>query len=107
MKLRYYHILVPLMTMVLQAQAQKPDTVIKSNTIEITQSYQPEIKQNPKPVLRPGLPPADTSHPVFTYDVPQQTLFYTYSSTPLRPLALGRDSVGPIYNRYIKIGGGN
>jgi len=107
MKLRYYHILVPLMIFVLRAQAQKPDTVIKSNTIEITQSYQPEIKQNPRPVLHPTLPPADTTYPVFTYDVPQQTLFYTYNSTPLRPLALGRDSANAGYRRYIKLGGGN
>jgi hypothetical protein len=89
------------------AKAQKADTVIKSNTIEIIQSYQPEIKQNPKPVLHPNLPPPDTSKPAFKYDVPQQTLFYTYNSTPLRPLALGKDSAFNTYHNYVKIGGGN
>ncbi len=100
-------LIIALVFITMNAFAQNADTVIKNNTIEITQSYQPEIKQNPKPVLHPILPPADTTHPVFTYDVPQQTLLYTYNSTPLRPLALGKDSSVNEYNHYLKLGGGN
>ena len=83
------------------------DTTIKSTTIEIIQSYKPQVKQAPKPGWMPALPPADTARPVITYDVPQQSLFYTYSSLPLRPLALGRDTILLPFKNYLKFGGGN
>ncbi len=90
-----------------KAPALKRDTTLKGATIEIIQSYKPEVKQAPKPEFTASVPPPDTSHPVFNYEVPSQTLNYTYYSQPLRPLALGRDSsVIPFYN-YIKLGGGN
>jgi hypothetical protein len=44
---------------------------------------------------------------LFRYDVPQQTLDYTYSALPLRPLALGKDSSTLPFPGYLKIGGGN
>ncbi len=92
------------------ASAQQPsrkDTVIKSQTIEIIQSYKPEIVRQEKPALRPSLPRIDTSRPRFQYEVPQQTLSYTYHSVPIRPLALGRrEEIVPFQN-YVKAGLGN
>lgn len=85
---------------------QKGDTTLKSTTIEVIQSYKPEIMQAPKPAFKPDLPPRDTSKPPFRYDVPQQALFYTYSSLPLRPLALGKDTLILPFPSYIKFGGG-
>ena len=72
------------------AAQQKADTTLKGVTIEVIQSYKPEIEPVSKPEFKPELPPRDTSKPAFKYDVPQQALYYTYSSLPLRPLALGR-----------------
>lgn len=92
---------------VAQATGNAKDTVIKGATIEIIQSYKPEVKLAAKPELAPMLPPVDTSRPVFNYEVPQQTLNYTYSSLPLRPLALGRDSVYLPFSNYLKLGAGN
>ncbi len=83
------------------------DTVLKGATIEVLQSYKPQVKQAPKPEWVPQLPQPDTSHPSFSYDVPQQTLYYTYTSTPLRPLALGKDVPQLPFANYIKAGGGN
>lgn len=80
---------------------------IKGATIEVYQNYKPELKPVPKPVFNPSLPPADTSHPAFRYEVPQQGLYYTYRSLPLRPLALGKDSTELPFPSYIKLGGGN
>lgn len=80
---------------------------IKGNTIEIMQSYKPEVKKVPKPEMASNLPPVDTTAPSFSYDVPQQTLSYTYSSFPLRPLALGIDSINVPFANYVKLGGGN
>lgn len=93
------------------AMAQQPvprqDTVIKGATIEIVQSYKPEVKQVPKPEMHPGIPPADTTRPVFKYEVPQQTLSYTYNAQPLRPLALAKDTGKLPFADYIKLGAGN
>src|ERR1700759_5696926 len=79
------------------------DTALKGSTIEVIQSYKPKVKQAPKPEWEPQLPPADTTHPVFTYEVPQQTLYYSYSSLPLRPLALGRDTTALPFRNYVKV----
>lgn len=91
----------------MNSYAQKKDTVLKDQTIEIIQSYKPAVKQAPKPVFSPDLPPADTSHPAFQYDVPQQVLSYSYTAMPIRPLALGKDSSALPFPGYVKFGGGN
>lgn len=87
--------------------AQKKDTVLKDQTIEVIQSYKPAVKQAPKPVFSPDMPPTDTTHPVFQYDVPQQVLSYSYTAMPIRPLALGKDSSELPFPNYVKFGGGN
>ncbi len=107
MELKHLLILV-LMAGATGASAQHAnDTVLKGATIEVLQSYKPQVKQAPKPEWVPQLPQPDTSHPVFIYDVPQQTLYYTYTSQPLRPLALGNDVQAQPFANYIKAGGGN
>ena len=90
-----------------QQKGTAGDTILKGTTIEVMQSYKPEVKPLPKPAFTPELPPRDTSRPVFRYDVPQQTLNYTYSSLPLRPLALGKDTSTLPFPGYLKLGGGN
>ncbi len=88
-------------------QHAEPDTVMKGATIEVLQSYKPEVKPAPKPEWEPQLPPADTTHPSLSYDVPQQTLYYTYSSLPLRPLALGHTTESLPFANYVEAGAGN
>ncbi|MBS1783023.1 MAG: hypothetical protein JSS78_08140 [Bacteroidetes bacterium] len=85
---------------------QRPDSSLPPTTIEVIQTYQPKVKQTPKPEFKPDLPPHDTSRPNFKYDIPQQTLYYTYSSLPLRPLALGKDSSALPFVNYAMIGAG-
>ncbi len=109
MSVKHFFILLSLLTAALGARAQSAgnDTVLKGSTIEVIQSYKPEVKQAPKPEWIPQLPPADTTHPALNLEVPQQTLYYTYSSQPLRPLALGKDAPLPLFQSYVKAGGGN
>lgn len=90
-----------------QAQQRKTDTTIAPQTIEIIQSYKPEIAKPSKPVITPSLPNIDTTRPRFQYEVPQQTLSYTYHSVPIRPLALGRQEAIMPFQNYIKAGFGN
>lgn len=88
-------------------QAQSGDTLIKSTTIEIIQSYKPEVERAPKPEFTPHLPPADTTTEYLNYTVPDQKIDYTYSALPLRPLALNVNTNEMPFANYIKLGGGN
>lgn len=89
------------------AQRAAGDTAIKGSTIEVIQSYKPVVKKAPKPEWMPQLAPADTTRPVMSYEVPQQTLYYSYTSGQLRPLALGKDSIKAPFPNYIMGGAGN
>jgi len=89
------------------AQTGSNDTVLKSNTIEVIQTYKPTVKKAPKPEWMPQLPPPDTSRRQLKYDVPQQTLYYSFTTNPIQPLALGFDSLEKNYKNYAKLGAGN
>jgi hypothetical protein len=94
------------------AEASRPiaggnDTTLRSTTFEVEQIYKPEIKPAPKPELTPSMPPADVQRLTQQYEVPQQALYYTYRSLPVRPLALGKDTATPPPPNYVKAGGGN
>ena len=90
-----------------QRNAPSNDTVLKGSTIEVIQAYTPKVKQSPKPEWVPQLPPVDTNHPAISFDVPQQTLYYSYNSLPLSPLVLGKPPLELPFPNYIKAGGGN
>lgn len=85
----------------------KDSTDLKAATIEIIQSYKPEVKQAVKPETAPDLPPVDTAILPMSYEVPAQNLNYTYSALPLRPLALGKDSAKKQFANYVRLAGGN
>lgn len=107
MNVRHSLLLVSLMYGTAAMAQRGADTVLKGSTIEVTQSYKPRVKQAPKPEWKPQLPAVDTSRPRLNFDVPQQTLYYAYNSTPLRPLALGKNMNARPFPNYIKVGGGN
>lgn len=91
-----------------QVHVPGKDTVMKGATIEVIQAYKPQVKQAPKPEWVPQLPPPDTTHKAVNYDdVPQQSLYYTYTSMPLHPLALGKEEEKRPFPNYVKLGAGN
>lgn len=87
--------------------ANRSDTTIRGATLEVYQQYEPELKPVSKPEFSATLPPKPAAPTAQSYDVPQQTLVYSYRSLPLRPLALGKDSVLPDAANYALFGGGN
>ena len=109
MRLSTFILLTLLLTTAQKVVAQHAagDTVLKGSTIEVIQAYKPVVKKAPKPEWMPQLPPADTTHPSLSFEVPQQTLYYSYTSGQLRPLALGKDSLKIPFPNYIKAGAGN
>jgi hypothetical protein len=87
--------------------ATKDTSDLKSTTIEISQSYRPEIRLDIKRESVPLLPPVDTATANVNYTVPSQSLSYGYFALPLRPLALAKDSAERSFANYVKAGGGN
>jgi hypothetical protein len=90
-----------------QQKIVSPDTTIKATTIEISQVYQPQIKQATKQKLNPILPPLDSTKPIFEYQVPPEIQNYTYKPLPIQPIAINKDSNIGSFKHYIKAGLGN
>lgn len=79
-----------LSTVSLVAIAQKDTT--KTQTIDITSSFKPVLRNAVKINLYGTQLPADTSRPALSYNIPSQNLFYAYQPITLRPLALQQDT---------------
>ena len=90
----------------LVAPAQRDTT--KKQTIDITSSYKPVLRNAVKINFSASQLAADTSKNVGPYNAPAQNLFYVYQPAVLRPLALAQDSVLDLGIRnFIKAGFGN
>ena len=90
----------------LSTYAQKDTT--KQQTIDITSSYKPVIRNSPKVNFSATYLTADTNKNVATYTIPPLNLFYKYQPVTLKPLALNKDSVLELGSKnFIKIGYGN
>ncbi len=80
----------------------------KKQTIDITSSYKPVLRNAVKINFSASHLNADTTKPKMNYNVPSQNLFYSYQPISLRPLALQQDT--NLYlgiRNYIKVGYGN
>ena len=80
----------------------------KKQTIDITSSYKPVLRNAVKINFSASHLNADTTKPEMNYTVPSQNLFYAYQPISLRPLALQQDT--NLYlgiRNYIKVGYGN
>ncbi|ASZ11779.1 hypothetical protein KTO58_16010 [Chitinophaga pendula] len=93
-------------TLLLQQQANAQDT-LKQETIDIISTYQPKLRDAAKLNLTASLPGVDTARPKLTYQVPALNLYFMYQPVPLKPLALGKDSLDRLQNNFVKAGFGN
>ncbi|HOZ77580.1 MAG TPA: hypothetical protein PLY34_06260 [Ferruginibacter sp.] len=86
--------------------AQRDTT--KKQTIDITSSYKPVLRNAVKVNFSATQLNADTSKNVGPYNIPPQNLFYSYQPVSLRPLAIAQDSLLNLGTRnYVKAGFGN
>lgn len=86
--------------------AQRDTT--KKQTIDITSSYKPVLRNAVKINFSATQLNTDTSKNVGPYTIPPQNLFYTYQPASLRPLAIAQDSVLDLGIRnFVKAGFGN
>ncbi|MFB6454633.1 hypothetical protein ACE38W_05120 [Chitinophaga sp. Hz27] len=87
-------------------QASAQDS-LKQETIDIISTYQPRLRDAAKLNLTASLPAVDTARPSLKYAVPSLNLNFMYQAAPLKPLALGKDSLDLLQNNFIKLGYGN
>lgn len=90
----------------LAVQAQ--DT-LKKQTIEITSSFKPEIKEAAKINFAAAPPVPDSAKPKFNYNIPITSLSLVYQPLAVSPLALRIDSGARKWDasNFIKLGFGN
>lgn len=80
----------------------------RRQTIEITSSFKPVLRPSAKIGFATTPPPADTSRPRLTYDIPVQNLVPALQPFALRPVTRDVDSAGGWKNSsYVKAGFGN
>jgi hypothetical protein len=84
------------------------DTTLPSRTVNVTSTYKPVLQSAAKINFNATLPGVDTRLPVLRYDIPDQSLYFSYLPAGLQPLAMRPDSNGITTNsNYIKAGFGN
>jgi hypothetical protein len=90
----------------LHSYAQNDTT--KRQTIDITSSYKPVLKDVAKINLSASPIVADTFRKRLAYDIPAQNLFFAHQPVSLKPLALSQDTGLQLGGRnYVKAGFGN
>lgn len=90
----------------LVATAQKDTT--KKQSIDITSSFKPVLRNSVKVNFSAAHINADTTKLPLNYKVPAQYLYYTYHPMSLKPLALAIDTITQLGLRnFIKAGYGN
>ena len=88
------------------AFAQKDTS--RKQTIDITSSFKPVLRNSVKINFSATNLNADSSKPFFTYNIPAQNLLYSYQPMALKPLALTQDTNLDLGSRnYLKLGIGN
>jgi hypothetical protein len=86
-------------------RAQEP---VKRQTIDITSSFKPVLRNAAKIQFNASPPRPDTAKPRLTYAVPVQNIVPALAPVTLNPLALQIDSTSPWGNsNYLKAGFGN
>ena len=97
---------LPFTVFILHCSAQRDTT--RRQTINITSSYKPVLRNAVKINLSASPLAADTSRPRLAYDIPAQNLFFAYQPITLKPLALTQDTTLQLGIRnYAKVGFGN
>ena len=80
----------------------------RRQTIEITSSYKPVLRNTVKINLYASPITPDTSRPRMAYSIPPQNLFFTYQPVSLKPLSLQADTALQLGDRnQLKVGFGN
>lgn len=76
--------------------------------VVITSSFKPSLKNAAKINFTAATALVDTNKLAVSYKIPSQNLFFSYQPVPIKPIALGLDSVEIWQNEhFVKLGFGN
>lgn len=76
--------------------------------VTVTSVFKPSLRNAAKINFTAATPVTDTTSIPLIYNIPSQTLFFTYQPVPIKPVALSIDSTLPwTHHQYVKIGYGN
>jgi hypothetical protein len=101
-------ILVITLLCFLGSETYAQNDTTRRQTIEITSSYKPVLRNSVKINLYASPIAADTSRPRMAYNIPAQNLFFAYQPVSLKPLALQTDTALQLGDRnQLKVGFGN
>ncbi|MCX6205953.1 MAG: hypothetical protein NTZ19_06860 [Bacteroidetes bacterium] len=92
------------------AKVEKASLKDTSNPKEvvITSAFKPSLKNAAKINFTAAAAIADTNKLSVNYKIPSQNLFFSYQPVPIKPIALGLDSIESFQNdHFIKLGFGN
>lgn len=90
----------------ISSYAQRDTT--KRQSIDITSSYKPVLRNAVKINLSASPLAADTNRPRLAYNIPSQQLFFSYQPISLKPLSLSQDTALQLGGRnFVKAGFGN
>ncbi len=104
----YKFFAVALIFFITNGNAYAQNDTSRRQTIEITSSYKPELRNTVKINLYASPITADTSRPRLAYNIPPQNLFFTYQPISLKPLALDIDTALQLGDRnQLKVGIGS
>ncbi|RYZ23615.1 MAG: hypothetical protein EOO16_04255 [Chitinophagaceae bacterium] len=88
------------------AAATAQDTT-RPRAVNVTASFQPQLKEAAKINFNATPPLADTTRPVLQYRIPNQNLLFAFQPGTLKPVALSVDSIVKWSNwNYVKAGYG-
>ncbi len=100
--------LLPVACCLLPVEANAQRDTTKRQSIDITSSYKPVLKNAVKINLSASPLAADTTRQRMAYDIPAQNLFFSYQPISLKPLSLTRDTGLQLGGRnFVKAGFGN
>src|SRR5690349_7066285 len=99
-------ILSALMFSCLPAFSQKDTT--RKQSMDITSSYKPVLRNSAKINFSASHLVGDTSKAISAYNIPALNLFYVYQPVSLKPLALAQDtSLDLGLRNFLKVGAGH
>ena len=79
---------------------------IPSEEVEIIKDFEAALEESNKLQISPELPPLDSTSRSLVYTIPTKTINVEYLPPKIRPIAMRKDEIPPIYKGYLKLGYG-
>ena len=84
----------------------QPGGDLPSEEVEIIKDFEARLEESNKLVVKPEMPPIDTTTKNLVYDIPSKNIEVEYLPPKIRPIAMKRQPLPPTYKGYAKLGYG-